>query len=194
MGETYNGYAPFAQVFTSDPSSGDYMASDEGNQHLSFNGGELFNNYPWEFGWPGYGIIPGQTDQLASAAPLATSVAGATYTATIAVADPLWQTVNHETFAQEVAAAQAYGGSPTAAQVAADGVWIATPQFELDIVANGTVVGSATLAAATLASTEAGTSCGCRPVVHPYRHVDSAYERREHHAPGNCVPNCRRCV
>ena len=156
-GGTYNGYAPFAQVFTSDPSSGDYLASDEGNQHLSFNGGELFNNYLWEFGWPGYGIIPGQTDQLASAAPLATSVAGATYTATIAVADPLWQTVSHETFAQEVAAA-AYEGNPTAAQVAASGVWIATPQFQLNIVANGQVVGSATLAAATQASTEAGTA------------------------------------
>jgi autotransporter-associated beta strand protein len=156
-GGTYNGYAPFAQIFTSDPSSGDYMASDEGNQHLSFNGGELFNNYPWVFGWPGYGIIPGQTDQVASAASLATSVAGATYTATIAVADPLWQTVDHQTFAQEVAAA-AYEGNPTAAQVAASGVWIATPQFQLNIVANGQIVGSATLAAATQASTEAGTA------------------------------------
>jgi phosphodiesterase/alkaline phosphatase D-like protein len=153
---TYNGYAPFAQIFPSDPSSGDYMASDEGSQHLSFNGGELFNNYPWEFGWPGYGIMTGQSDQIASAATLATSIAGATYTATIAVADPLWQTVSHQTFAQEVAAA-AYEGNPTAAQVAASGVWIATPQFELDIVANGHVVGSATLAAATLSSTEAGT-------------------------------------
>jgi hypothetical protein len=156
-GGAYNGWEPFAQVFTSDPSSGDYMPSDGSNQHLSFFGGELFSGYPWQYGWPGYGIIPGQTDQLASAAPLATSVAGATYTATIAVADPLWQTVDHETFAQEVAAA-AYEGNPTAAQVAASGVWIATPQFQFNIVANGQVVGSATLAAATQASTEAGTA------------------------------------
>ena len=156
-GGAYNGWEPFAQVFPTDPSSGDYMASDDGSQHLSFYGGELFSGYPWQAGWPGYGIIPGQTDQLASAAPLATSVAGDTYTATIAVADPLWQTYNHDSFAQEVAQAQqAYGSGVTAAQVAANGVWIATPQFELDIVANGQVVGSATLAAATQASTEAG--------------------------------------
>ena len=156
-GGAYNGWEPFAQVFTSGPSTGDYMASDGGNQHLSFYGGELFSGYPWQHGWPGYGIIPGQTDQLASAAPLATSVAGATYTATIAVADPLWNTPGHLTFAEEVADAQAaFGSGITAAQVAAAGVWIATPQFELDIVANGQVVGSATLAADTQASTEAG--------------------------------------
>ncbi len=158
-GGAYNGWEPFAQVFPTDPSSGDYMPSDDGSQHLSFFGGELFAGYPWQSGWPGYGIIPGQTDQLASAAPLATSVAGATYTATIAVADPLWQTVNHQTFAQEVASAQsAFGSGITASQVAANNVWIATPKFELDIVANGVVVGSATLAAATQASTEAGTA------------------------------------
>ena len=39
-----------------------------------------------------------------------------------------------------------------AADLAANGVWIATPKFELDIVANGQVVGSATLAANTVSS------------------------------------------
>ena len=129
------------------------MSSEDGSQHLTFTGGELFYGYPGTFGWPAYGIIPNESVALSSASSLATSVAGSVYTATIAVADPLWHTLGHETAAQMLADAQAaWGSSLTAADLAANGVWIATPTFALDILANGVVVGSATLSANTAAS------------------------------------------
>ena len=80
-----------------DPSNGDYMASEDGNQHLSFFGGELFAGYPWQDGWPAYGIIPAEAVSLESASSLGTTVAGATYSATIGVANPLWNTDGHMT-------------------------------------------------------------------------------------------------
>ena len=95
-GGTYLGWVPYFGVFPSSayPNPGvnrseyDEITSEDGAQHLSLFGGELFNNYPANFGWQPYGIIPGQTCTVSSAQSLATTVAGATYTATIAVAEP----------------------------------------------------------------------------------------------------------
>ena len=73
---------------------------------------------------------------MSSAQSLATTVAGATYTATIAVADPMWHCAD-----QNWTEAQMEAWSPP--------VPVHTPNFELDIVAGGQVVKSNTLISPT---------------------------------------------
>ncbi len=128
-GGTYAGWEPYAQVTNVVKWNGPV----EGSQYLEVFGGELFNGWPWTYDWPKYGIIPGQTVQLDSTGITATTVAGATYTATIAVSDPAWETAD--------------GYSP--ATLAADGFPVQSPNFELDIVANGQMVASNTLISPT---------------------------------------------
>ena len=132
-GGAYNGWVPFAQIINTSTSDSDLQPSADGNQHLYFFGGELFNNYPWVFGWPDYGIIPAQSIQLNTTGITATTVASTTYTATIQVANPLCSTV------------VVNGSHATSAALAPYNLVIDTPTFELDIVANGQVVASNTL-------------------------------------------------